>query len=173
MELRRRAKGYSAASFAQLVCKSFLEVEGVSIHSRKLLLRMRLCDTDRLLNRLILLLATTQLVLVDQHMCLFAFLLMFLDMLFKSCQDLSIERAVILPRYFLHLFQDVNREADRKRSSFFIHTSIVHLNRTYVKGGKIFVLSHAVCTAPSSPLQKGRTIHPPRYQDGGFLVRSL
>ena len=61
------------------------------------------------------------------HGCLLAFLISF-DMLFHRGQNLSAKRAVMPFCNLFHLFQDMNRKADRERFRFFfflMHASIL------------------------------------------------
>jgi hypothetical protein len=77
-------------------------------------------------------LCAIQLVLVDQHTRLLAFLL-FLDMLFYRCQNFPIQGSVVLFGNLSYLFQQMGGESDAKRLCVIFHKSIMALNWTYVK----------------------------------------
>src|SRR5260370_253204 len=67
--------------------------------------------------------------------CLVAFLLYF-DLLFQSRQNLSTQRSIVPLSYLFHLFQNVNRKADRERFGFFLivfHASILQPSWMHVK----------------------------------------
>lgn len=116
--------------------------------------------TDGFINSRVLLLGTTQLVLVDQHVRLLAFLL-FLDMLFYCCQDLSIQGSIVLLGYLSYLFQQMRREPDGERFYIVFHVASMTLNQLYVN-------RHS--TPVPKPPRKERPFIP-RLKDGGFLGR--
>lgn len=107
-----------------------------------------------------LLLAPIQLVLVDQHALLLAFLLSF-DMLLYGSQDLSIERAVVLFSHLSYLFQQMLREPDSERLNLIFHATILSLTWLHVNR-----LRYPCAQAPK---KVGPFI--PRMNDGGFLGR--
>ncbi len=74
------------------------------------------------------------------HVYSLAFLISF-NMLFQRGQNLSTQRAVMPFGNLFHLFQDVNRKADRERFRFFflsIHASILQQKWMHIKGGGRF-----------------------------------
>ncbi len=87
------------------------------------------------------------------HGCSLAFLISF-DMRFHRGQNLSIQRAVMSFGNLFHLFQDVNRKADRERFRFFFfrtHASILQQEWMQVKGGSL----------SSRPLERGGSFRSP------------
>jgi hypothetical protein len=110
---------------------------------------------DSLINGSILLFAPTQLVFIDQHGRLLAFLL-FLHVLFHCGQNLSIERTIVLFSCLSHLFQQMSRKPDGERLLIIFHSCIVALSCSYVKW------LGSLCPSP----KKGRPIHPPLERRG-------
>jgi hypothetical protein len=112
-------------------------------------------NTDGFINRRILLLGSTQFVLVDQHAPLLA-LSLFLDMLFNCSQYFPIQGTVVLFGNLSYLFQQMRREPDCERFNIVFHATIIsprwlHVNRL-------------VPPNPTSP--KGTPIHPPLKRQG-------
>lgn len=58
---------------------------------------------------------------------------LFLDMLFHGCQDLSIERPIVLLSSRFHLFQQMYRKPDGKSFHVVFHATIVASSCNYVK----------------------------------------
>jgi hypothetical protein len=113
---------------------------------------------DSLIDGSILLFASTQLVLIDQHVCLTAFLLLFLDMLFNGSQDLPIQGSIVLFSYLSYLFQQMSREPDIERLDIIFHMASIALYWLLVKRGKRDYVARLRGPVPLS--QRGRAIHP-------------
>jgi|GEM_PF-812811 len=122
----------------------------------------------RFFNGSTLFLIAIDFILVDQHVYLLVFLLLF-DMLFKSCQYLTIEGTIILLCGFLHQFQQMSRNSNGERFHIIFHTTILSPIWLYVKR------VGPLCPSP----KKGRPtvpplgVHPPLERRGRISGRSL
>jgi hypothetical protein len=89
---------------------------------------------------------------------LLAFLIFF-DVLFQSGQNLSTQRAIMPVCNFFHLFQDVNRKANRERFGCFVivfHASILHQLWMHIKWLEPLCPQPQKRSAASIPVPEGR-----------------
>ena len=143
----------------------------ITIHPQaQALVTDELSNAYRLFNGSKLFLAPIQLVLVDQHVRLLAFLL-FLDMLLYGSQDLSIERAIVLFGYLSYLFQQMLREPDGERFDIVFHVTILSLTWLHVKRG--ILCSRTLPTQPHLPLSKRKSHSSPYLKKGAFWLGSV